>query len=111
MANEYILLKPHDEAIGQIALTKEAFELIAKFTLEDNEHIELDSPTLRKALVCKIIDNKLNISLDIKVRYGQNVNTLTERLQKAIVSNISKMTDVKNCRVDISVVGFIFGTH
>jgi len=110
MANEYILLKNDDNDIGQIALTKHAFELIARYTIEDEGTAVLDHQTLKRAMQCHIADNRLYLSLNIRIKYGQNVNALTERLQTKIAKNITQMTNYKGSKIDINVVGFIFST-
>jgi uncharacterized alkaline shock family protein YloU len=112
MANEYILLKQNgSKPVGQIALTKEAFEMITRFTVEDDEALVLDHSPLKKAIVCKIGQNKLNISVDVRVRYGKNVNQIVETLQTRIANNVFTMTDYRCSRIDVNVVGFVFNTQ
>lgn len=112
MAHEYILLKQNgSHPIGQIALTKEAFEMITRFSVEDDDNLVLDHTALKKAIVCKIGQNKLNICVDVRVRYGKNVNQSVESLQARIANNVFTMTDYRCSRIDVNVVGFLFNTQ
>lgn len=112
MAHEYILLKQNgSHPIGQIALTKEAFEMITRFSVEDDDGLILDTTPLKKSIVCKIGQNKLNICVDVRVRYGKNVNQSIESLQSRIANNVFTMTDYRCSRIDVNVVGFVFNTQ
>ena len=112
MAHEYILLKQNgSHPIGQIALTKEAFEMITRFSVEDDDGLMLDHTPLKKSIVCKIGQNKLNICVDVRVRYGKNVNQSIESLQTRIANNVFTMTYYRCSRIDVNVVGFVFNTQ
>ncbi len=107
MANEYIRLKQHDE-LGIIAITKNAFELIAIYTIDEDEDAELIMTKFSKPISVKISENKLYVSADVSVRYGKNVNTVIERLQAKIAKTIADMTDYQSSIVHINVTGVVF---
>ena len=75
MAQEYIALKERNNA-GVIALSKSAFQTIAKIVVEEDENIRLaDSATpFKYPISCKIVNDQLILSIDIKVKYSVNVN-------------------------------------
>lgn len=109
MAQEYILIKEKEEETGLIALTKGVFETISQISIEEEENVSLvDNTALKKSIQCKITGNKLNVAVEIKVKYGANVNESCEKLQERIASNIYQMTNLKCNLVDVKVVGFIF---
>lgn len=109
MAQEYILIKEKEEETGLIALSKGVFETISEISIDEEENVSLvDNKTLKKAIQCKIASNKLNVAVEVKVKYGANVNEACEKLQERISSNIFQMTNLKCNLVDVKVVGFIF---
>jgi|SRR5690554_1299175 len=107
MANEYIQLKQNEE-LGIIAITKHAFELIATFTVDEDEDASLVISKFTKPVGVKISNNKLFISVDVNIKYGKNVNRVVDRLQEKIVKTIKDMTDYQSTNVDINVAGFVF---
>lgn len=108
MANEYVLLKSKSEDVGIIALTKHAFELIVEYTVDDDPDVSLVLNKIKRPVNVKINDNKLSLSVDIKVKYGTNVNRVMERLQSKIAQNVLSMTEHPCNDIEISVVGFTF---
>lgn len=109
MAQEYILIKEKEEETGLIALSKGVFETISQISIEEEENVSLvDNTALKKAVQCKIASNKLNVAVEVKVKYGTNVNQACEKLQDRIASNICQMTNLKCNLVDVKVVGFVF---
>ena len=77
--------------------------------VDEEENVSLvENTALKKAVQCKIANNKLNVAVEVKVKYGANVNEACERLQERIASNIVQMTNLKCNLVDVKVVGFIF---
>ena len=108
-AQEYILLKDKDEETGLIALAKGVFETISHISIEEEEGFQLaENTAFKQAVQCKVTKNKLNVAVEVKVKYGHNVNQACEKLQERISSNISQMTNLKCNLVDIKVIGFIF---
>ena len=53
----------------------------------------------------------LNVHVEVKIKYGQNVSDVCERLQKKIYQSIQQMTDLKCNLIDIKVVGFAFSAQ
>ena len=109
MAQEYIALKERNNA-GLIALNKSAFRTIAKIVVEEDENLKLaESATpFNYSIVCKIQNDQLLISADVKVKYSANVNDACNKVQGKIFENIEHMTGYTPDVIDIRVVGFIF---
>lgn len=106
MAQEYILTN-EDSDIGEIALSKNVFELIADITLGDVDNVvRIPSTKFTKTISCKIVNNQLHIGADVRIKYGANVNATCEILQNRIYQNILDMTNMRCGNVDIHVVGF-----
>lgn len=104
MAQEYVLCDKQNE-LGVIALSKNVFETIAAITLDEFEEIKKDVKN-RKNVDGKIKENQLNLYLEIKLKFGANVNQVTQMLQEKIYRNILEMTGFKCQVIDIKVVGF-----
>lgn len=105
MALDYIILKDKTEN-GMIAINKSVFESIAEISMQDIEDIKTSINPFNKPIQIKIEDNKLVIAVDVKVRYGANVNATCEKVQNKIYENIAYMTDFKPNEVTVNVAGF-----
>lgn len=109
MAQEYIALKENNND-GVIALSTSAFQTISKIVVDEEENIKLaeSSTPFKYPLVCKIVDDKLVLVLNVKIKYGANVNNECSKLQGKIFENIEHMTGFKPDQIDICVSGFMF---
>ncbi len=108
MAQEYILIKEKEET-GMIALERGVFETISQISVDEEEAVTfLENTVLKKNIQCKIVENRLNVAVEVKVKYGANVNQVCEQLQERIASNIYQMTNLKCNVIDIKVNGFSF---
>ena len=68
-----------------------------------------DSATpFKYPISCKIVNDQLILSIDIKVKYSVNVNEESSKVQSKIFENIEHMTGYTPDIIDIHVVGFIF---
>ena len=103
MAQEFVLCENQSD-LGIIALNKSVFETIAYITLKEMDSVSLDSK--KNVADCKIKDNKLLLSLDVKLKFGTNVNAETKVMQERIYYNILNMTNFKCDAIDVNVVGF-----
>ena len=85
MAQEYIALKDNNK-IGVIALNKSAFQTIAKNVIEEDERLKLaeSNAPFKYAITCKIVNDQLILSIDIKVKYSVNVNEESSKVQSKI---------------------------
>lgn len=106
MAQEYILMN-EDSSIGEIALSKNVFELITEITIGEVDNVvRIPATKFSKTIACKIVNNQLHVSADVRIKYGANVNATCEILQNRIFQNILEMTSMRCGNVDIHVVGF-----
>lgn len=109
MAQEYIALKEKNN-LGIIALSKSAFQTIAKIVIEEDESLQLaeTSTPFKYPMSCKIQNDQLILTIDVKVKYSVNVNETCNKVQSKIFENIEHMTEYTPDVIDIRVVGFIF---
>ena len=107
MSQEYIVIKEKNEQSGLIALSKSVFESIAKISVEEVEGCALVDHA-KKAVVSRVQNNRLHISVEAKVKYGVNVNRTCEEIQDRVTQSIQLMTNLKCGSVDVKISGFIF---
>ncbi len=108
MAQEYIAVKQKNE-LGLIAISKSVFQTIAAIEVEDEENVVLaDATPFKSPLTCKIAEDRLYLSVDIKVMYNANVNEVCARLQNKIYDSIKHMSEYAPDVIDVKVTGFLF---
>lgn len=108
MAQEY-LLAVNKSQLGQIAFSKSVFETIAKIAVEEETQLTLAETTpFKSALNCRISDDQLVITLNVKVKYLAKVEEVCSHLQAKIYDSISHMSDYTPDVIDIRIVGFLF---
>ena len=109
MAKEYIVINSQKQSEGLIALSKHVIESIVKHSIgEEHDCFIAEESPFRSSVNCKIAKNRLLISVDIKLKYGINVNEICENLQDKIKSVIYLMTEIDCDDIKMNVVGFIF---
>lgn len=109
MAQEYIALKQkHD--LGLVAISKSVFETIAQIAVEEADGLTLDDPfnPFKNSINCKIQNDQLILTVNVKVKYDVNVKEACARLQDTIHDNIAHMTDYTPDVIDVQVSGFVF---
>ena len=107
MAKEYIELEPGNE-YGVISLNKTVFSTIAQNVIEEDENVQIAQGTKPFKTGTKVDDNKLTLSIPVKVNHKANVSDVCLNLQNKIFESISYMTDFKPEAIEIQVTGFIF---
>ena len=108
MAQEYICIKKTND-LGQIAINKKVLESIARIEIGEEEAALIPDPSrFKEAVNCKISNDSITLTIDIKIGYQLNVNDICSRLQDKIYNSILHMTGVKMDLIDIKVTGFIF---
>jgi uncharacterized alkaline shock family protein YloU len=105
MAQEYVILK-ESGAMGKIAINKTVFQSIAEISLRDVENVSPASGRFGKSVSVSVDENKLKITADVKVAYGENVGTVSSKLQNSIYENVLFMTGFKVSDIVVNVVGF-----
>jgi uncharacterized alkaline shock family protein YloU len=106
MAQDYVVLNEEQDG-GMIAINKSVFRSIAEISIDDIENaVKVPEARFTSPLTVKIVENKLHIAADIKVKYGANVAATCELVQNKIYENILFMTGFKASDVTINVVGF-----
>lgn len=107
MSNEFIKIQSKEQ-LGDIALTKSAFELITLHSIDEEKAVVVQHQLLVKPVTVKINNNQLSVYCEVQVKHGKNVSKTLSSLQDRIYNNIVMMTEVRPSAVDIKVVGFVF---
>lgn len=109
MAQEYIAIKQRND-IGLIALSKSVFETIAQIVVEEEPALTLNDTVnpFKESITCKIQNDQLILSVDVKVKYDVDVKATCTSIQNKIYENIAHMSDYTPDVIDVRVVGFIF---
>jgi len=105
------MIKISDNENGIIILKNDVFTSIATISVQEESGIQLDKSTFKKSVNCKIENEKIHISIDLKIRYGQNVQKTCKNVQNRVVKAILDMTNVKCDVVDVNVIGFNFNAQ
>jgi uncharacterized alkaline shock family protein YloU len=105
------MIKISDNENGIIILKKDVFTSIASIAVQEETGIQVESGTFKKFITCKVDDDKVRISVDIKIRYGQNVQKTCKSVQNRIFKAIEDMTEVKCDMIDVNVIGFNFNAQ
>lgn len=106
MAQDYVKLD-NDQEYGMIAINKSVFESIAEISIDEIENaVKLKNSRFSHPISVRIDKGQLNITAEIKVRYGASVNATAELLQNKIYENIMFMTGYKAADVTVNVEGF-----
>ena len=109
MAIEYIIIPENKKDNGIIALSKHVLESIAGYAVEEENGCYLNQKTtFRRPVFCKIVDNRLTVSIDVKLQYGLNINATCEAIQNRVHQIVKLMTDIKCDDIKVNVVGFVF---
>lgn len=107
MAQDYVVLNKSSNENGLIAINKSVFQSIAEISIDDIDNaIRVEETKWTRPVTVRIIENKLHISADVKVRYGANVNTTCELVQNKVYENILFMTGFHPSEVTVNVIGF-----
>lgn len=106
MAQDYVVIEKNEEN-GMIAINKSVFESIANISIDDIENVvAIKQGRFNKPVTVKIEKGQLYVNVDVKVKYGANVNATAELLQNKIYENILFMTGFKASDVAVNVEGF-----
>ncbi|MBO4537782.1 MAG: Asp23/Gls24 family envelope stress response protein [Erysipelotrichaceae bacterium] len=104
---EYIAAKKReDNNIGIIALSKGVFEGIARHSLDDDRQIKPYRPMSKNSVRCKVVDGRILLDVDVRIKNGCNVSETAARAQNIIKTAIAQMTGYYNTNVNVVVKGF-----
>lgn len=105
MTNEYILIQEKTEGMGQIAVNRSVVEHIVTQTVREDKHIFLAH---KKAVNIENLNGHIEINIEVRVQYGQNVDKSCQMLQETLQQNLELMIDYKETTINLSVIGFRF---
>ena len=83
MAQDYIMIRSQSD-IGIVALNRSVFTTIAKIAIDEEDSIVLnDGGSLFKyPISCKLVDNKMVLTIEVKVKYTVNVSDASASCRK-----------------------------
>ena len=107
MAQDYVILNKDNAENGLIAINKSVFQSIAEISIDDIENaVRTETTKFSRPVTIRIQDNHLMIDVDIRIRYGANVNATCELVQNKIYENILFMTGYRTSDISVNVSGF-----
>lgn len=107
MAQEYIAMNTKEK--GLVALSTEVFSSIAAVCVDEDQAVEIaDKKAFKNAIQSKVVNDRLHIIVNVKVKYNSNVPDVASNLQRKIYENIKHMCDIEPEEIDIRVIGFDF---
>jgi uncharacterized alkaline shock family protein YloU len=109
MAQESITLVTNESGI--IVLKKDVFNMIALISAKEEKGIVIEHSALHKAVTCKIVENNLSVSINVKIQYGQNVQKMCSNLQSKVKKAIVDMAGLETLSIEVNVIGFNFNAQ
>ena len=109
VTQDFISVIPSND-FGAIHIQKEVFTSIAYTACLDEKRAQLEALS-KKPIHSVILDNELELSVEVKVHFGQNVNEVSESLQTKIAQTIEFMTGFRCKHINIKVIGFEFNAQ
>ena len=107
--NEYLALPVEGNQLGLTTISKLAVETIAATAVLELENVKLlEKTNFRNPVICRIVDNALTLSVDIRINYNSNIDDVCLLVQKKINQVLSQTIELTCKEIDVRVVGFIF---
>lgn len=107
MAQKYIQLNNEGEGLGLIAINKSVVYAITELSIDEIENaVRIPKTRFNKPLTIKTNDNKLDIEVDVKLKYLAEVEQTCELIQNKIYENVYNMTGFRANDVKVNVIGF-----
>lgn len=109
MSNETTAMSVQDQ-YGSIVYNRSVFSAIARNVIDESRDAQVaeSSRMFHADRLSWIEDDKLFVSIPVRVRSSANVSDVCTALQNKISESIEYMTDYKPESIRIQVVGFIF---
>ena len=105
MAQEYLAIKGKEN--GMVAISTNVIETSAKICVDEDTDSTLgDTSYFKNAIDCKMEEDKIVLTVKVKVNYNANVNEVCSRLQTNIYDNVKHMTDCRIDAINVIVSGF-----
>lgn len=105
----YIVSKNRNRETGIIGLSTAVFESIASSCINEIANIDVaPSGTFQKSVVCKVVNKKIVLTLNVVLATGTNINDICTMVKEKIYNEIAYMTGFKDTVINMNVVGFAF---
>lgn len=113
MTKEYYDLKVNNN-LGNANICTQVFEAISYGALQSLSdacvHLPSGFPKSGKhpitAVLCK--DESLSLSIEVDVKYGVHISTITESIQFKVLDAIKQMTNIEKCKIDVIIKSIEF---
>lgn len=107
MAKEYYMIENYKKN-GKIGISHQVFEEIARYVTVEVDGVEFldeNSSLFKKQdIVCKIINDEVYITINIRIRYNFNVGDVSQTIQDRVSQTILHMTEIMPKKIDVNVV-------
>jgi uncharacterized alkaline shock family protein YloU len=94
---------------GALGISYQVFEEIAKICVSEVEGATLSSNEglfkLNRPVLCNIQSDGIEITVNVKIDTGLNVNDVCLKVQEKVQDSIYDMTEIKPKKIDIKVTG------
>ena len=110
MAKEFYLIENYQKN-GIIGISHQVFEEIARYVtveVDGVEFLEETSSLFKKQdIVCKIINDEVYITINVRIRYNFNVGEESQIIQDRVSQTILHMTEIMPKNIDVNVVDIL----
>lgn len=107
-----------DRCNGKASISTKVYCDIAQGVLEGMPNVCLKEEKVRKVdekynvcvnkpILCRTINDTVNIYIHVLVKRGENAAGLCKEIQKDVIEQIKSMIEVKNCVVEIKIDGIL----
>ena len=107
MAKEFYMIENYKKN-GKIGISHQVFEEISRYVtveVDGVEFLEETSSLFKKQdIVCKIINDEVYITINIRIRYNFNVGDVSQTIQDRVSQTILHMTEIMPKKIDVNVV-------
>lgn len=107
MSTNYVIIN-NDTSAGILAVEKNVFRDIVKYTIQDSKHLNVPHNLLQNNIAVDYVDEVLVIDVDLTVKFGNRVIGVLENIQQKIHDSITNNSSLKDVIVNINVIGFNF---
>lgn len=100
--------------LGHANICTQVFEAIAygSMTKIDGAWVNLPSgfpKTGKHPISARLVDEEsISLSVEVIIKYGLNINSITHQIQEKIKDNIKQMTNIAKCKVDVVIKSIEF---
>lgn len=110
---EYVYIQDYSKR-GKLGISKKCFEEIIKITTNKINGVQtVDSQNnilpfyFNKPISCEIVNGKVQINVQVKVKQGSNIEEVCTKIQEQIADEITTMVELVPFSIKVKVVTII----